>query len=63
MVCPNSFEELTARIASLGKAEVMYRLLHFKGRPRLDFTESYLASLNVDKLRHILVAARLATPR
>ena len=53
----SSFERIVSAIASLNKSEVKRRLLHFRGRIKLDFTESYLDSLSTDKLRHILLAA------
>lgn len=52
-----SFEQYCTYIASLGKNEVMQRLLHFDGPLKMDFTEEYLDTLDVDKLRHILMAA------
>jgi hypothetical protein len=39
------------------KHELIDRLLHYDGRPRLDFTESYLKNQSDEKLRHILFAA------
>ncbi len=41
----------------MGREEVMEEIINFNGRIHLDFTESYLDSLSVDKLRHILLAA------
>ncbi|MBN1124988.1 MAG: hypothetical protein JXA82_08270 [Sedimentisphaerales bacterium] len=52
-----SVEEIVSMIATLSKSQVKDRLLHFQGRPRLDFTESYLDGLSTDRLRHILLAA------
>ena len=53
----SSFEKIVSAIAGLNKSEVKRRLLQFRGRIKLDFTESYLDSLSTDKLRHILLAA------
>ena len=33
------------------------RIRNFKGQFKLDFTENYLDSVTLDKLRHILLAA------
>jgi hypothetical protein len=52
-----SFEQHCACITSLSKAEVKERLLHFDGPLKIDFTEKYLDTLDVDRLRHILMAA------
>ena len=51
------FESTCIEVAKLSKAEVTDRLLHFDGPVPLDFTEDYLDSLDLDKLRHILLAA------
>ncbi len=61
MASSRSFEQVASAVNSLNKTEVKNRLLHFKGRFKLDFTEAYLNALSVDKLRHILVAAMLKT--
>jgi hypothetical protein len=53
----SSFEKIVSAIANLNKSEVKRRLMQFRGRIKLDFTESYLDSLSTDKLRHILLAA------
>ena len=53
----SSFEKIVSAISSLSKSEVKRKLMNFKGRIKLDFTESYLDSLSADKLRHILLAA------
>lgn len=60
MASSGSFERTIEQITSLTKSEVKKRLLNFKGRFKLDFTEKYLDSLGVDRLRHILLAAVLA---
>lgn len=44
-------------INSMSKPEIKSRIMTFKGRFEFDFTEAYLDSLNIDKLRHILIAA------
>ena len=57
MASEKYFEQTTTSIASLGKNELKRRIKNFKGRFRLDFTESYLSNLSVERLRHILLAA------
>ncbi len=52
-----SFEQYCAYITSLNKAEVKDRLLHFEGPMKIDFTDEYLESQDVERLRHILLAA------
>ncbi len=58
-----SFEQYCAYITSLNKTEIIERLLHFDGLIRMDFTEEYLKSLDVEKLRHILLAAVVTSER
>ncbi len=57
MVSEKYFEQTAASIASLGRDELKRQIRDFKGRFRLDFTDSYLDNLAVDRLRHILLAA------
>ena len=57
------FEKKCSEIAAMGKTEVKSRLLHFRGKLRMDFTESYLDGLATDKLRHILLAAMTVESR
>jgi len=51
------FEQKATVIASLGRNEIKRRIIGFRGRFKLDFTEDYLNTLSVDRLRHILLAA------
>ncbi len=54
-----TYESICSEVASLSRQELKDRLLHFKGRLKLDFTEPCLDSLSDDKLRHILLAVYL----
>ena len=51
------FEQTATLLAALGRNELKKRIINFKGRFKLDFTEDYLNSLTVDRLRHMLLAA------
>ena len=57
MMLGESFDKVCCRIAGMNREEVTKRIIHFKGRLKLDFTRSYLDTLSIDKLRHILAAA------
>jgi len=57
MVARESLEQTATSIAALDRDELQRRIKNFRGRFRLDFTEDYLNSLSVDRLRHILLAA------
>ena len=63
MAAADSFEEISSSIGSLSKSEVKRRLVDFKGRLNLDFTDSYLNGLSLDKLRHILFAAMVTAEK
>lgn len=52
-----SFEQYCAYISTLGINEVKDHLLHFDGPLNMDFTKEYLDTMDIEKLRHILVAA------
>ena len=52
-----SFEKSITTVACMGRSELKKKIRTFKGRFRLDFTDDYLEAANVDKLRHILLAA------
>jgi len=51
------FEKIAISIASLGRSQVESRIKNFKGSFKFDFTDEYLASQTLDRLRHILFAA------
>ena len=51
------YEKLAISIASLGRNEVEHRIKNFKGSFKFDFTDEYLESQTIDRLRHILFAA------
>jgi len=53
------FEKLSALIVSLSRPQLKNRIRKFKGSFKLDFTDSYLEKVSVDRLRHILLAAML----
>jgi len=54
------FERTATSIAALDRDELKRRIRNFKGRFKLDFTEDYLEQLNIDRLRHILLAAQIS---
>jgi hypothetical protein len=57
MLASGIIEKNITTIACMHKKELKYRIRHFHGRFRLDFTESYLDNATEDHLRHILYAA------
>lgn len=63
MASTRSFEQVALAVNSLTKSQLKRRLLNFKGRFKLDFTEKYLDGLTIEKLKHILLAALLTTTK
>jgi len=57
MASAEYFEQTATSIAVLGRDELKRRIRNFRGRFKLDFTDDYMDSLSVDRLRHILLAA------
>lgn len=51
------FEQLVTSVAALGRDDLKKRIKGFRGRFKLDFSDAYLDSLSLDRLRHILLAA------
>ncbi|MBN2019888.1 MAG: hypothetical protein JW749_06655 [Sedimentisphaerales bacterium] len=60
MTSKEYFEQTATSIAALDREELKRRIRNFRGRFKLDFTEDYLDKLNIDRLRHILLAAHIS---
>ncbi|KPK78161.1 MAG: hypothetical protein AMJ79_00610 [Phycisphaerae bacterium SM23_30] len=56
---PTTQEDIAGTIAVMNRHQVQREIMSFSGRFRLDFTREYLQSQPVERLRHILLAARL----
>lgn len=63
MLFSGSIEQDITSIACMKRKELKARIRRFRGRFRLDFTESYLNNATEDHLRHILFAAATQTRR
>jgi hypothetical protein len=64
MTSVNSNQELLAcSIAEMNLDQIKCEILHFDGRFKLDFTEDYLNQQSAERLRHILLAARMQQSR
>ncbi len=63
MTADSSFETICTAVAAMSKPEVIGRLLNFEGPIKLDFTRDYLEGLNVERLRHILLAVLINVHR
>ena len=53
------FEHSATSIAALSRTQLKRRIKSFRGRFKLDFTDDYLDTISLDRLRHILMAALL----
>jgi len=53
------FERTVALIATLSRDELKSRLKDFQGSIKLDFTDDYLDTVSLDRLRHIVLAVVL----
>jgi hypothetical protein len=53
------FEHTVAVIATLGRDELKKRIKGFQSSLKLDFTDDYLDTISLDRLRHILLAVVL----
>jgi hypothetical protein len=51
------FEQTMTSVAALGRTELKHHIKNFRGRFKLDFTDDYLDTISLDRLRHILLAA------
>lgn len=56
---PSYFERTVALIASLDRDELKTRLKDFQDSIKLDFTDDYLDTVSLDRLRHIVLAVVL----
>jgi hypothetical protein len=57
MASTGYFSKEATSIAALDRNELKRRIRNFKGRFKLDFSDDYLNTLTVERLRHILLAA------
>ncbi len=53
------FERTVTRLATLSRDELKSRLKSFQKSIKLDFTDDYLDSVSLDRLRHIVLAVVL----
>ena len=63
MLATGCTEETVSTIRAMDKSQLMDKLLHFSGKFEFDYTESYLAGLNAERLQHILIAATMTVAK
>ncbi len=52
-------DDIACKIATMNRQQVQQEIRTFSGRFTLDFSSEYLKKQSLDRLRHILLAAKL----
>ncbi len=63
MLGTDQIEELISLVASLDREALVHEFGHYRGNFPLDFTPEFLASMSLDRLRHIFLAVCLQNQR
>ncbi len=53
------FEQLALTVANLDRERLIHKIKNYHGSIVLDFTDDYLYSASLERLRHILMSALL----
>lgn len=56
---PSKLDEVATTVSEMNREEIQREIMHFTGRFKLDFTPEFLKKQTLDRLRHILLAAKL----
>jgi len=56
---PTSYDQLFEEISHMNPRAVKEAILHFEGPFKIDFTGDFLDKLPLNRLRHVLLAARV----
>jgi len=52
-------DDVACKIAAMNRQQVQREIMSFSGRFTLDFSPDYLKKQSLERLRHILLAAKL----
>jgi hypothetical protein len=63
MLASDQLEEFITLIATLHRPTLVQELANYHGNFPLDFTPEFLASLSLDRLRHVFLAVCLQNQR
>ena len=63
MLASDQIEEFISMVASMDRPALIHQFDNYRGNFALDFTPEFLASLSVDRLRHIFLAVCLQNQR
>ena len=63
MLASDQIEEFISMVASMDRPALVHQFDNYRGNFPLDFTPEFLASLSVDRLRHIFLAVCLQNQR
>jgi len=56
---PMKLDDVVTTVATMSREQVQKEIIRFNGRFKLDFTPEYLMTQTLERLRHILLAAKL----
>ena len=56
---PTTFDQLMEEISHMNPQDTKEAILHFEGPFKIDFTGDFLDKLPLNRLKHILLAARV----
>jgi hypothetical protein len=59
MLASDQVEEVISLVASMDRPALIHQFDNYRGNFPLDFTPEFLASLSLDRLRHIFLAVCL----
>jgi hypothetical protein len=57
-IASTNVDKLVCSITQMSRDDVEREIMHFQGRFKLDFTTEYLHAQPLERLRHILYAAK-----
>ena len=63
MLASDQVEEFVALVATLDREPLIQHLANYRGNFPIDFTPEFLATLSMDRLRHVFLAACLQNQR
>jgi hypothetical protein len=56
MLASNQIEELICLVASMDRSQVVHHIRDYRASFPLDFTDDFLKTVPLDRLRHIFIA-------
>lgn len=63
VLCSEQVDELVCKVATMDRADLLHQFRTYPARFPVDFTEDFLGSAPLERLRHIFLALCLQTQR